>query len=122
MSVPALLLGAGALAALALALEDSQGPLPVVPLPPSPPRQSPFPKWLQAEIDACTIRGLQHHGGPGRPDCGRTVEVKEWSRPVDAGTVRKEHAKGRRTIVARSGFTGPAREAARKLGMRLRRT
>src|SRR5688572_9354739 len=61
------------------------------------------PSWQRTERAACAARGLKHHGGPGRADCGKTVEVKDWDRPVDSGTILLEHAKGRRTIVAPGG-------------------
>lgn len=80
------------------------------------------PRWKETERSACEARGLRHRGGPGRADCGRTVEVKDWSRPVDAGTVQREFNKGRRTIVAPGGFSKPARAIAQELGVRLRRT
>lgn len=79
------------------------------------------PAWQHAEKKACKRRGLKHDGRSGRADCGRSIEVKHWSRPVDAGTIRREHAKGRTEIVAASGygFTKPARQLARKKGVRL---
>lgn len=80
------------------------------------------PAWQVAEKKVCKARKRRHKGGPGKPDCGNTIEVKHWGRPVDAGTVRREHAKGRREIVATSGngFTEPARRVAKKLRVRLR--
>jgi hypothetical protein len=80
------------------------------------------PEWQIAERTVCKARKRQHKGGPGKADCSKTIEVKHWGRPVDSGTVRREHAKGRREIVATSGngFTKPARRVAKKLRVRLR--
>ena len=79
------------------------------------------PGWLETERATCATLGLQHHGGPGKPDCGKSVEVKDWGRPVDAYTVKREAAKGRKTIVAPGGFTVGARDQAKGLGVKLRR-
>jgi len=79
------------------------------------------PAWRRAEQGVCERRGLRHRGRSGEPDCDRRVEVKHWRRPVDASTVRREYKKGRRELVAtRGGFTAPAVEEARRLGMKLR--
>ena len=80
------------------------------------------PSWKRAEKAACARRGLKHRGGPGKADCGRSVEVKHWQSPVHAGAVRKEARKGRSEIISASGFTKGARAEARRLGIRLRRS
>ena len=83
------------------------------------PEPEPEPRWKRYERRVCRSQRRRHVGGPGRADCGRTGEVKYWARPVDAGTVEREYRKGRTSITASNGFTGPARDLARDLGMRL---
>ncbi|HID42238.1 MAG TPA: hypothetical protein EYP30_00415 [Archaeoglobaceae archaeon] len=59
---------------------------------------------------------------PGKPDYvrGKTKgEVKDWSRPVDCGTLKKLNKKGIREITNKSGFTKPAIEYAKKRGIKL---
>lgn len=75
--------------------------------------------WQATERGVCKAIGQAHHGGPGKPDCGTTTEVKDWSTPVHAGVIRAEARKGRRTIWA-NDFTAPARKEARRLGVKLR--
>lgn len=85
----------------------------------NPPQRRRLPAWRRTERDVCQALGLPHQGGPGKADCGQTVEVKDWARPVDAGTVAREYEKGRRAIVSVSGFTVPAYAEAERLGVRL---
>jgi hypothetical protein len=75
--------------------------------------------WQTTEKRACASRKRKHLGGPSRADCEGGIEVKDWARPVDSGTIKREHAKGRKEIVAPGGFTEPARREARKRGMKL---
>lgn len=77
------------------------------------------PSWQTTEKRACAVRKRKHLGGSGRADCAGGIEVKDWSRRVDSGTIKREHAKGRREIVAPGGFTEPARREARKRGIKL---
>lgn len=66
--------------------------------------------------------GGKHLGGPGRPDYTRgttKAEVKNWSRPVDSSVIANASKRGVREIVSKSGFTGPAKEAAKKAGIKL---
>lgn len=73
------------------------------------------------KIQAEKHRG-KHLGGPGRPDYQRGKikgEVKNWSRPVHSGEVRKAIQKDVKEIVSKSGFTKPAEELAKKHGIKL---
>lgn len=61
-------------------------------------------------------------GGPGSPDYvrgGIKGEVKNWSRPVDRGTLIKLHRKGINEVVSKKGFTDSAKEYAKEKKMRL---
>ena len=67
-------------------------------------------------------RGGTHKGGPGSPDYvkgKRKGEVKNWSRPVDRGTLIKLYRKGINEVVSKKGFTEPAKEYARERNIRL---
>lgn len=80
------------------------------------------PPSRRAEKRACRRRGLRHLGASGEPDCEGDVEVKHWtSRPVHAGVIRSEAAKGRREIVSSGGtdFTDGAYAEAERLGILL---
>ena len=44
-------------------------------------------------------------------------EVRHWKRPVHSGVVKKAAAKGIKKITSDSGFTKPAQEQAKKLGV-----
>lgn len=64
----------------------------------------------------------KHLGGPGKPDYkrGKTKgEVKNWTRPVHSGVIRKAIKEGIKEIVSKSGFTKPAEDVARKKGVKL---
>jgi hypothetical protein len=47
------------------------------------------------------------------------VEVKNWSRPVDRGTLIKLYRKGINEVVSKKGFTEPAKKYARERNIRL---
>ena len=73
------------------------------------------------QTEARKHRG-KHLGGPGRPDYTRGTtkgEVKNWRRPVDSGVIANAKKKGVKEIVGKSGFTEPAKEAAKKAGIKL---
>lgn len=86
--------------------------------------------WQEAERAACARRGMDHVGGPGAPDCesesgDSVVDVKHQRQPVNAGQVdriaRSPWAQRKAVeIVSDSGFTAPAGDLARALGIRLR--
>jgi len=64
----------------------------------------------------------KHLGGPGKPDYQRgriKGEVKNWTRPVHSGVIKSAYQRGIREIVSKSGFTKPAEELAKKLGIKL---
>lgn len=64
----------------------------------------------------------RHLGGPGKPDYERgriKAEVKNWSRPVHSGVIKKVIKKRIKEIVSKSGFTKPAEELAKKKGIKL---
>jgi len=73
------------------------------------------------KIQAKKHRG-KHIGGPAGPDYTRgrvQAEVKRWKRPVDSGVIKESAKKGVKEVVSKSGFTGPAEELAKKLGIKL---
>ena len=73
------------------------------------------------KIQAKKHRG-KHLGGPGKPDYKRGKvkgEVKDWSRPVHSGVIRKAAKKGVKEIISKSGFTEPAIKLAKKKGIKL---
>ncbi len=117
--LPVVLLGVGVLAAGALLSKPKPKPKRIAKAAKKPSRAKSATTWQAAEKKACKVRKRKHLGGPGRADCAGGIEVKSWKRAVDAGTVKREHAKGRKEIVAASGFTGPAKSAARKRGIKL---
>lgn len=86
------------------------------------------PAWLAVEEAACALHGQRHVGGSGKPDCvgrGFTTEVKHRKRPIGSTAVWKEYGRSLETglrarIDSTSGFTAPARELARDLGVVLR--
>lgn len=64
----------------------------------------------------------KHIGGPGEPDYTRGSvkgEVKRWKRPVDSGVIKKLAGKGVKEVVSKSGFTGPAKEEAKRRRIKL---
>ena len=64
----------------------------------------------------------KHIGGPGKPDYQRgniKGEVKNWSRPVHSGEIKKAAEKGIKEIVSKSGFTNPAKRLAKELKIKL---
>jgi len=61
-------------------------------------------------------------GGPGRSDYVRGKvkgEVKNWKVPVHSGVIKDAKKKGVGEIDSKSGFTEPAKELAKKVGMKL---
>lgn len=79
-------------------------------------------KSIQYEkVQARKHRG-KHLGGPGKPDYKRGKvrgEVKNWTRPVHSGVIRKAFEKEIKEIISKSGFTIPAKEIAKKLKIKL---
>ena len=64
----------------------------------------------------------KHIGGPGKPDYKRGKikgEVKNWSRPVHSGVIKKAIERNIKEIVSKSGFTKPAKDLAKKEGIKL---
>ncbi len=77
------------------------------------------PKWQTYEKAQATKHGGKHLGGPGRADYRRGEiegEVKRHRNPLTKPQVQTECRKGRGEIVSESGFTGPAKEYARRYG------
>ena len=80
----------------------------------------PFDTWQGTEREVCKHLGMDHLGGPGRPDCSDgayVVEVKDHTRRIGVATVRsileKEWAQDLPVIiVSASGFTEPALQLA----------
>jgi len=78
--------------------------------------------WQRFEKTAARKHRGKHKGGPGKPDYTRgkvKAEVKRWKRPVDSGIIKELREKGVKEVVSKSGFTGPAEELAKKLGIKL---
>lgn len=89
--------------------------------------RSPAASWQRAEQRACERRGLEHVGGPGKPDCrgdGKVVDVKHQQRPVNRSQVRRVASRpwARGTdveMVSASGYTSGARHEAGRKGIKL---
>jgi hypothetical protein len=62
-------------------------------------------------------------GGPGNPDgvtkSGQKIEVKDWSNPVSKTEVIKAYRKGVSKFIAKKGFTKPAVNYGKKVGIKL---
>jgi len=85
---------------------------------------APQKRGLKYEEYKARKMGYKHLGGPGRVDAKRgreKVEIKKWKTKVGSGVIKAAIKKGVTTIVAPGGFTGPAKELARKKGVRIRR-
>jgi hypothetical protein len=78
--------------------------------------------WQEYErLKAQKHRG-KHVGGPGKEDYRRGSvkgDVKHWKRPMTKPEVRKIAAKGIKEITNLGGFTGPAKDYARRRKMKL---
>lgn len=64
--------------------------------------------WKPYEKKKAKKHRGKHIGGSGKPDYRRGKiqgEVKAWNRPMSKYDVMKEAKKGRREIIAKSGFT-----------------
>lgn len=79
-------------------------------------------RGLRYEKEQAKKHKGKHIGGPGKPDYKRgkvKAEVKNWSQPVHSGIVREAVKKGIKEIISKSGFTGPAKELAKKKKIKL---
>ena len=79
-------------------------------------------RWQRFEKSAARRHRGKHEGGPSKPDYTRgrvEAEVKRWKRPVDSGVIKELAQKGVKEVVSKSGFTGPAEELAKKLGIKV---
>ncbi len=47
-------------------------------------------------------------------------EVKNWKNPVHSGVIKKAAKQKVKTVIAKSGFTDPAKKLAKKKGIKLR--
>jgi len=78
--------------------------------------------WQEYErLKARKHRG-KHIGGPGKEDYRRGSvkgEVKHWKRPVTKPEVKRIAAKGTKEITNLGGFTQPAKDYARRRGIKL---
>lgn len=78
--------------------------------------------WRKYERHKARKHRGQHVGGPGREDYRRgnvKGEVKHWKRRMTGPEVRKTARKGIGEISNKGGFTEPAKEYARRRGMKL---
>jgi len=85
-------------------------------------KRSSTKRGIQYEKLQAKRHKAKHVGGPGKPDYQRgnvKGEVKNWSQPVHSGEIKKAKRKGIKEIVSKSGFTGPAKELAKKYGIKL---
>ena len=85
-------------------------------------KMNPSKRGVKYEKQMAKKHRGKHLGGPGKPDYqrGKTKgEVKNWNRPVDSGEIKRAHQRGISEIVSKSGFTKPAVELAKKLGIKL---
>lgn len=76
----------------------------------------------QFEMEKARAHGGKRLGGPGEPDYERgriKGEVKNWSRPVYVGVIKKAIQDGVKEIEAKNGFTEPGQELAKQHGIKL---
>lgn len=76
----------------------------------------------RAEKRKAREHGGRHVGGPGKPDYSRggtKGEVKTRKTPVTGPELQELADRGISEIDSKAGFTGPAIELARRLGIRL---
>jgi hypothetical protein len=74
------------------------------------------------EMEKARAHGGKPLGGPGKPDYQRGTikgEVKDWSRPVYIGIIKKAIKDGVKEIEAKNGFTEPALKLAKQHGIKL---
>jgi len=79
-------------------------------------------KGIRYEEAQAKKHGGKHLCGPGKPDYQRGKikgEVKNWTKPVHGGVIKKAIKNGVREIVSKSGFTKPAIELAKKKNIKL---
>jgi hypothetical protein len=79
-------------------------------------------RGISYEKKQCTIRGGEHKGGPGNPDCivkGKKYEIKNWSIPAHSGVIQKAKDMGLHIVVSKSGFTDNAIALAKKFKIKL---
>lgn len=63
-----------------------------------------------------------HLGGPNKPDYKRgrvKAEVKNWSRPVHKGELKKAFRRGVKEVISKRSFTEPAIKYGKERKMRL---
>jgi len=85
---------------------------------------SPAKKGVKYEKRQATKTGSKHVGGPGKVDLikGKTKgEVKNWKDPVHSGVIKKAVKKKVKVVIAKSGFTKPAKKLAAKKGIKLKK-
>lgn len=85
---------------------------------------TPAKRGIAYEKRQATKTKSKHIGGPGKPDLVKgkeKTEVKNWSKPVDSGVIKKAAQKKIKTVIAKSGFTKPAEELAKKKGIKLKK-
>ncbi|MCH8905122.1 MAG: hypothetical protein IIA45_14550 [Bacteroidetes bacterium] len=85
---------------------------------------SPAKRGIKYEKRQATKTRSKHIGGPGKPDLTKgkkKIEVKNWGDPVHSGVIKKAIKNKVKTVIAKSGFTDPAKELAKKKGIKLRK-
>lgn len=85
---------------------------------------SPAKRGVKYEKRQATKTKSKHIGGPGKPDLTKgkkKIEVKNWNDPVHSGVIKKAAKEKVKTIIAKSGFTAPAKKLADKKGIKLRK-
>ena len=87
-------------------------------------KQSNAKRGIMYEKRQATKTRSKHIGGPGKPDLKKgkiKTEVKNWKNPVHSGIVKDAMRKSIKTIIAKNGFTAPAKELAKKKGINLKK-
>ncbi len=85
---------------------------------------SPAKKGIAYEKRQATKTQSKHEGGPGKPDLirgKRKTEVKDWQDPVHSGVIKKAAKENVKTVIAKSGFTEPAKKLAKQKGIKLKK-
>lgn len=87
-------------------------------------KMTPAKRGVVYEKRQATKTRSKHVGGPGKPDLTKgkeKKEVKNWKNPVHSGVIKKAAKEKVKTVIAKSGFTDPAKKLADKKGIKLRK-
>ena len=87
-------------------------------------KQSDSKRGIVYEKRQATKLNAEHLGGPGKADLQKgkyKMEVKNWNTPVHSGVIKKAIKTKTTTVIAKSGFTQPAKELAKMKGIKLKK-